>query len=93
MYFQGTNSLGGGASVVFGDGLRCTGGAIVRLGTQMNVAGASQNPESGDPPVSERGGVTMPGERTYQVWYRNAAAFCTAATFNLTNGLRVTWSP
>jgi hypothetical protein len=29
----------------------------------------------------------------YQVWYRNASAFCTPATFNLTNGLRVTWVP
>ena len=31
--------------------------------------------------------------RTYQVWYRNAAAFCTAATFNLTNGLTAIWQP
>ena len=27
----------------------------------------------------------------YQTYYRNAAAFCTASTFNLTNGLQVTW--
>jgi hypothetical protein len=25
------------------------------------------------------------------VWYRNAAVFCTASTFNLSNGLQVTW--
>ncbi|MEY4775009.1 MAG: hypothetical protein RIT40_2044, partial [Planctomycetota bacterium] len=29
----------------------------------------------------------------YQVWYRNAAAFCSAETFNLTNGVLATWSP
>jgi len=27
----------------------------------------------------------------YQVWYRNAAPFCTSATFDLTNALEV-WS-
>ncbi len=26
-------------------------------------------------------------------WYRNAAAFCTPSTFNLTNGLSITWVP
>jgi hypothetical protein len=29
--------------------------------------------------------------RRYQVWYRNAAAFCTPDTYNLTNGFEVTW--
>jgi hypothetical protein len=33
------------------------------------------------------------GVRTYQAWYRNAAAFCSAATFNLTNAVEVTWTP
>ena len=40
-----------------------------------------------------RGGVTAGNVRRYQVWYRNSAAFCTPATFNLTNGLSVTWQP
>src|SRR5205085_2144000 len=30
--------------------------------------------------------------RTYQCWYRNAAAFCTVETFNLSNGRQVTWA-
>ncbi len=33
------------------------------------------------------------GNRTYQTWYRNAAAFCTASTFNLTNGTAIAWTP
>ena len=37
--------------------------------------------------------VGTPGTRTYQVWYRNAAAFCNAETFNLTNGVEVVWVP
>ena len=51
------------------------------------------SPGPGDAPISVRGQVTSPGARYYQVWYRNAAAFCTAATFNLTNGYEVTWTP
>jgi hypothetical protein len=77
---------------VFGDGLRCASGTIVRLKTVVNAGGASQYPEVGDPSVSIKGTIATPGTRTYQVWYRNAAAFCTPSTFNLTNGVEVAWS-
>lgn len=93
LYFQGTTQQNAGAGAAFGDGKRCAGGSTVRLKTVQNVSGASQYPQAGDPPVSVKGLVTAPGIRTYQVWYRNAAAFCTAATFNLTNGLEITWAP
>ncbi len=93
LYFQGTMQQSGGLGSVFGDGLRCAGGSVVRLGTKSNMTGASQYPAGGDPTVSVRGLVMAPGSRTYQCWYRNAAAFCTASTFNLTNGLDVTWVP
>ena len=93
LYFQGTSRVNAGAGSVFGDGLRCVGGAVVRLGTKLNSGGASTFPSAGDPSVSVRGGVTAPGcVRYYQVWYRNAATFCTASTFNLTNGLRIAWA-
>ena len=92
LYFQGTSSTGGGTGVAFGDGLRCAGGSIVRLGTKTNAVGVSSYPGAGDASVSVRGLVAAPGTRWYQVWYRNAAAFCTSATFNLSNALRVTWS-
>jgi hypothetical protein len=40
-----------------------------------------------------RGGVPINGGlRTYQVWYRNAANFCTSSTFNLTNGVAIQWA-
>jgi hypothetical protein len=77
---------------VFGDGLRCAGGTVIRLGTKANAAGASQYPDAGDAAVSVRGLVTAPATTTYQTWYRNAATFCTAATFNLSNGLSLTWA-
>ncbi len=91
LYFQGTSQQSAGAGAIFGDGLRCAGGAIIRLGTKNNVSGASTYPAAGDPSVSVRGLVTMPGTRTYQCWYRNAAAFCTASTFNLSNGVEIVW--
>ena len=92
LYFQGTGQQNGGLGSVFGDGLRCASGTIVRLGTKTNVVGASSYPTGGDPTVSVRGNVAAGDVRTYQVWYRNAAAFCTVNTFNLTNGLLVAWS-
>jgi hypothetical protein len=93
LYFQGTAQISGGSGSVFGDGLRCAGGTVVRLGSKTNVAGASQYPVGTDLPISQKGGVTSPGTRTYQCWYRNAAPFCTPSTFNLTNGLDITWTP
>ncbi len=92
LYFQGTNQFAGGAGAAFGDGLRCAGGTIIRLKTVANVGGASQYPGAGDPSVSVRGLVAAPGLRTYQVWFRNAAEFCTPSTFNLTNGVEVAWT-
>ena len=80
---------------VFGDGVRCAGGTLLRLRTRSNVGGASFFPDSTDTiTLSQRGGVT-PGSgavRYYQTYYRNAAAaFCPPETFNVTNGIRITW--
>jgi plastocyanin len=93
LYFQGTTQIGTGAGAVFGDGLRCAGGTVVRLATKTNASAASQYPGAGDPSVSAKGMVGSPGSRTYQVWYRNAASFCTTSTFNLTNGYAISWTP
>jgi hypothetical protein len=93
LYFQGTIQTNGGLGAVFGDGLRCASGTIIRLGTKLNASGASHYPEPGDQSVSARGLVTTPGARTYQVWYRNSADFCTPSTFNLSNGVQIDWQP
>jgi hypothetical protein len=91
LYFQGSTVVAPG---VFGDGLRCTGGTVVRLGSKTNVNGASQYPTTGNLSISVKGSVgSAGGQRAYQVWYRNATSFCTPATFNLMNGLRVLWVP
>lgn len=91
LYFQGTTASVG---AVFGDGLRCATGAVIRLATNTaDAAGIGRCPAAGDPPISVEGGVpTSGGLRTYQVWYRNAASFCTSSTFNLSNGLAIQWA-
>jgi hypothetical protein len=58
-----------------------------------NAAGTAVFPTAGDPSVSARGNVPIDGgSRSYQVWYRNNAVFCTSATYNLTNGVRIDWA-
>jgi hypothetical protein len=93
LYFQGTTQVASGAGAVFGDGLRCTAGSVVRLGIKTNTNGSSSYPGPGDVPVSIKGALTSGVTRTYQIWYRNAAAFCNPETFNLTNAASVVWAP
>jgi hypothetical protein len=93
LYVQGTTALGGGTGIAFGDGLRCVGGTVMRLAQRTNQGGASSYPGAGDPPLSVTGAVAAPVTRVYQAWFRNAAAFCTPATFNLTNGVSIEWVP
>jgi hypothetical protein len=81
LFIQGTTEESAGAGTPFGDGLRCAGGTVVRLDTRQAVNGAACWPGPGDPSISQRGGVAAPGKRVYQVWYRNAAAYCTSSTF------------
>lgn len=93
LFFQGTQRTAGGAGAVFGDGLRCASGTIRRLGAKMNSSGMSEYPGGTDVPISVKGANTAGAVRDYQCWYRNAATFCTPSTFNLTNGVEVTWTP
>ena len=88
LFFEGSAPI---AAVFSGDGLRCAGGNLVRLGARTASAGSASFPGPQGPAISS---VTFPqpGEqRVYQAWYRDPAAFCTAATFNLTSALEVTW--
>ncbi len=95
LFFQGTAQQSAGAGAVFGDGLRCVSGTVLRLATRTASAGFVVYPSSiSDPAISTVGAIPAIGAlRYYQVWYRNSAAFCTASTFNLTNGLRAQWIP
>jgi hypothetical protein len=93
LYFQGTTQVASGAGATFGDGLRCAGGTTTRFGLRINGGGSSQFPSGLDPAVHVKGFDNAGDVRTYQCWYRNAAAFCTPSTFNLSNGWQATWTP
>jgi hypothetical protein len=88
------------APVVFGDGLRCTGGVLKRLYKRSAVGGVLTAPQGVDPSVSARSaalGDSIPagGTRHYQVYYRDASpTFCPAppgSTYNASSGLRIVW--
>lgn len=82
------------AGPVFGDGLRCANGSLIRLGSKATTGGVAQYPEAGNLPVSQRGMVTSGSGSIchYQTYYRNSAAgFCPPATFNVTNALQIVW--
>jgi photosystem II stability/assembly factor-like uncharacterized protein len=97
MYVQFGSLIAGSAGVAFGDGLLCGPGPIVRLGLVAAAQGSSTFPSGATPPsnlpISIGGANTAGDVRAYQLWYRDAAAFCTSATFNLTNAIRVAWTP
>jgi hypothetical protein len=90
LYFQGTPQLTPGT---LGDGLECVGANLIRLGIKTNVAGVSAFPSAGDPSISVRGGALVGNVIQYQTLYRDAASFCTSATFNVTNAVTVLWEP
>jgi hypothetical protein len=68
-----------------------------RLGTRTASASGALtfgHGVAGDPQISAQGLIgPAGGVRTYQAHYRNAANFCTQATFNLSNGLEIAWTP
>ncbi len=93
LFFQGTTRVNGGAGTVFGDGLRCAGGTLTRLGVKAITFGHAEYPVAGDLAVSVRGSVPPGATRTYQAFYRDLPSTCTGAQFNTTNGYSVTWLP
>ena len=99
IFLQGTTQV---APLSFGDGLRCTGGALKRLYVKNAVGGVASAPAPGNPSVSQQsaalGDPLAAGARRYlQAYYRDAnAAFCPApqgSTFNVSSGLVLDWAP
>jgi hypothetical protein len=95
LYFQGDAQVGGGAGSMFGDGLLCAGGTIIRLGIHFAVNGYDvYGAPAGDPSIATQGLIPAGGAtRFYQGWYRDSVVFCAVDTFNLTNAVRVVWTP
>lgn len=96
LFLQGDVRNNGGAGVVYGDGILCVAGPLIRLGTRAASGGVVSFGAgvSGAPSISERGQIPLVGAtRVYQVRYRNSASFCTPDTFNTTNALELVWAP
>jgi hypothetical protein len=93
VFMQGTAKDNGGAGSLLGDGLSCITGTMIHLGAKPGANGVALYPEAGDPSVSVAGGISGAVTRFYQVWYRDAASFCTASSLNTSNGYQVVWAP
>jgi hypothetical protein len=89
LYFQGNNAINGGLGVVFGDGLRCAGGGVIRL--QVRFADSSGGSQTSID-LGAAGGVSAGDLKRYQIWYRDPAGSPCGALFNLTNGLEIAFS-
>jgi hypothetical protein len=95
LFFQGTSLITNLSTVgtTLGDGILCLSGTISRLGIGFAAANTVSYPGPTDPPVSVAGVVPAAQSRWYQGWYRDAAAYCTSSTFNLTTAIQVNWLP
>jgi hypothetical protein len=90
LYFQGALTAGNGVGEIFGDGLRCAGGQVIRIGVST-ADGAGNSSISVN--VATLGGVLPGDSRVYQLWYRDPVTSPCGFGFNLTNGYRIAWKP
>jgi hypothetical protein len=88
LFYQGTQEVNGGAGAVFGDGLRCVGGTIVRLGIRTASGGVATI----GPGLAAQGGWSAGLSFDFQCWYRNVSGPC-GSGFNLSNGRAITFAP
>jgi hypothetical protein len=89
LFFQGDNAINGGMGVLFGDGLRCAGGSVVRLEVAFSD-GSGSSATSID--LGAKGGVAAGDTRHYQYWYRDPSGLPCGSAFNLSNGLTIDWT-
>ncbi|MCB9915902.1 MAG: hypothetical protein H6828_12295 [Planctomycetes bacterium] len=90
LLFNGLNQVNGGNGSIFGDGLRCAGGSVKRMGVRVPDAGGNA---SWGPALSAVGVYTPGDTRSFQVWYRDPAISPCGSNFNLSNGVTITFLP
>ena len=93
LFFQGSTLVAGGAGAVFGDGLRCAGGTVVRLGVKSVSFGVARYPELGDLSIAQRGFVPAGATRVYQCWYLEGLGACGSFSSNTSNAFEINWQP
>ncbi|MDP6990340.1 MAG: FG-GAP repeat protein [Planctomycetota bacterium] len=90
LLFAGHNAVNGGSGISFGDGLRCAGGNVVRLGVRVpDPAGGAR----WGPGLAAMGGWSGGDLRRFQVWYRDPAGSPCGSGFNLSAGIEVAFTP
>lgn len=89
LLFYGTAWINGGDGVPFGDGLRCVGGQLVRLGIESADAAGEA---AWGPGLAAQEGWAANDHYAFQVWYRDQSGPCQTG-FNLTNALDVILEP
>lgn len=92
-YVMGAAMDADGPGTELGDGLLCVSGPLVRLATRVNVNGTSRYPANGETPISVLATIPPGSTRFFQVLYRDNNVFCKVTSFNLTNGVAVTYVP
>ena len=89
LYFQADNDLSPG--LIWGDGLRCAGGNLVRLEVAFAGEDSTSSTSVG---ISAKAGNVQPGDtKYYQCWYRNPLISPCGSDFNATNGYAISWTP
>ncbi len=88
LLFAGLNQIQAGNGVFFGDGLRCAGGAVRRLGVRVvDAAGVA----SWGPGLASSQGWLPADTRRFQAWYRDPVGTPCGNAFNLSNGFEVSF--
>lgn len=86
---QGEQRFLGGSGLVFGDGLRCAGGPSLRLETALaDATGVARS----SVPIAPSGGASPGDVKRYPLWSRDPIGSPCSGSFNLTNGLEVSWT-
>jgi hypothetical protein len=90
LLFSADNMIAGGNGILFGDGLRCAGTNVVRLGTRSPDASGNASWSGG---MAGQGGWVAGDTRYFQTWYRDPLLGPCASGFNLSHGVGVTFAP
>jgi cytochrome c5 len=90
LFFQGPDAIGSGLGQVFGDGLRCVGGSVIRL---QAAASNGSGLLSSNIDIAAKGAVSAGDVRRYQLWYRDPLGSPCGQGHNLSNGYELTWTP
>ena len=86
LLFVGNNAVNNGNGNAFGDGLRCAGQGVIRIGVRVpNPNGEA----TWGPNMGGTGGWQPGDQRFFQIWYRDPSGSPCGEQFNLSHGFEV----